>query len=89
MPTFVISYDLNKQKNYPKLWEELRRLGCIRALDSVWIGNIKATAQTLVNHLSPFVDQDDSLLVAETDASKVAFKRPYEGTKEWVQQQAK
>jgi len=81
---FVISYDLNKQKDYQKLWHELKRLGCVRALESVWVGALTGTARTVLSHLSQFVDVDDSLVVAETDSNKLAFKRPFEGTLEWI-----
>jgi hypothetical protein len=88
MPTFVISYDLNKQKNYQKLWDELKRLACVRALESVWVGNITGTAESVKNHFTQFVDGDDSILVAETEPSKIAFKRPYQEAIDWKQQRA-
>ena len=37
MTTFVVTYDLNKQNDYPKLWDELKRLRSHRALESFWL----------------------------------------------------
>ncbi len=88
MPTFVISYDLNAQKDYPKLWDELRRLSCVRALESVWVGSLTGTADSVRDHFTKFVDTDDSLIIAETDASKIAFKRPYKEAREWIEKRA-
>lgn len=78
MPMFVISYDLNKQKDYQKLWAELKRLNCVRVLESVWVGKLNGTAEAVVKHLTQFVDEDDSLVAAETAPDKIYFKRPYE-----------
>lgn len=86
MPIFVISYDLNKAKNYPKLLDELRRLHCVRVLESVWVGDLNGTPDAVVKHLTPFVDGDDSLMAAETNAAKIAFKRPFEGAYEWIKE---
>lgn len=86
MPVYIISYDLNNQKDYQPLWEELRKLGCVRALESVWIGAIKGTPETIKNHFTNrnFVDSDDSLMVVETSADKIALKRPYKEALDWV-----
>tara|TARA_R110001592_G_scaffold3525_12_gene19917 strand:+ start:16472 stop:16747 length:276 start_codon:yes stop_codon:yes gene_type:complete len=86
MPVFIISYDLNNQKDYQSLWEELRKLGCVRALESVWIGAIKGTPETIRNHFinRNFVDDDDSLIVVQTSADKIAFERPYQEALDWV-----
>lgn len=88
MPMFIISYDLNKQKNYPKLWEELKRLGCVRALESVWIGKLTGTADTVIKHLTQYVDGDDSLIVSEAKSETTALKRPFEGAREFISQRA-
>jgi hypothetical protein len=85
---FVISYDLNKQKDYQKLWTELKRLHSQKCLESVWIAKLQGTADSVIKHLTYFVDNDDSLIVAEIDPTKTAFKRPFEGAFEYIGKRA-
>ncbi len=65
MSTFVFTYDLIKRKDYPKLWEELERLGAHRALNSFWLINVDNTAKELHDHLRAYVDSDDLTWVSE------------------------
>ena len=46
MKKYLVSYDLIKQKDYPKLWTELERLGAKRVLLSVWCMNVNANSAT-------------------------------------------
>lgn len=88
MATFVISYDLNNDKDYSKLWLELERLNCVRALESVWIGNLTGSVESVKNHFTKYVDSDDSLIIAETHNAKLAFKRPYQKALDWQKKSA-
>ena len=69
MATFVLTYDLIKRKDYPKLWEELERLSAHRALESFWLINVTNGAKELHDHLKKFVDADDRLWVSELTTS--------------------
>lgn len=85
MPIFVISYDLNRQKDYQTLWDELTRLKCVRALESVWLGSLTGTSDSVLKHLSKFgIDGDDSLMVAQTTKGEIKLKKPYKKALDWL-----
>ena len=85
MAKFAVSYQLNKQKNYPKLWAEMERLGGHKAMDSFYLLNLtNDTAQSVCDHLSKYVDSDDMIFVARMDA-KPASLRCYKGTSKWIE----
>ncbi|GGY12792.1 CRISPR-associated protein Cas2 [Pseudoduganella dura] len=65
MTTYTVSYDLNKEKDYARLLNELRRLNGVRVQASYWLVAVSNTAEELHNHLKTFVDKDDALWVSE------------------------
>ena len=69
MSLFFLSYDLNNNKNYQKLYTELERLNAVRIIDSTWCFNrFNITAKDLRDHFKDFIDSDDSLIVSEVTA---------------------
>jgi len=82
MTTYVFTYDLIKRKDYPKLWDELERLGAHRALNSFWLINVNNTAKELHDHLKGFVDEDDRTWVSELTKKYSYFAK--KGTKDWL-----
>lgn len=84
MPLYVVSYDLNKNKDYQKLWDELERLGGHKPLESVYFVDVNSSnAAALVAHLKDFIDNDDQLIAVEFDHSPGTF-RAKSGTKKWL-----
>ena len=84
MALFLVSYDLRKHKDYPKLWAEMERLGGHKPLLSVYLLNVDLdTAAALRDHLSGFIDQDDQLLVVEF-SEKPAHQKANQGTNAWI-----
>lgn len=84
MPLFVVSYDLNRNKDYPQLWDEMSRLGGHRPLESVYFLNVDSqNASELRDHLARFIDEDDQLIVVEFD-KKPAHQRARKGTNDWI-----
>ena len=66
MATYLFSYDLNKTKDYQKLYDELANYNAKRLLESVWtFDRINTNAAGLQTYFKTFVDKDDRLLVAE------------------------
>ncbi|WP_425609315.1 hypothetical protein [Synoicihabitans lomoniglobus] len=64
MPKYIASYDLIKNKDYKKLWEELERLGGKRVLESLWYLDVTYTKTSLLrDHLKEYVDSDDRIFV--------------------------
>ncbi len=84
MPLYLVSYDLNKEKNYPKLWDELKKLGGHKPLESVYFLDVtSASATVLLNHLKKFIDDDDQLIVVPF-SDRPSTNRAKAGTKEWL-----
>jgi hypothetical protein len=64
---FFITYDLVKPgKDYQKLWDKLKNLGCQRVLLSVWAVRGNYTAADLRDVLKDFIDANDRLLVVQS-----------------------
>jgi hypothetical protein len=64
MKKYLISYDLDKPgQDYSLLIAELERLGAIRVLYSQWILRNESSAKAIRDHLKPFIDGNDMLLV--------------------------
>jgi CRISPR/Cas system-associated endoribonuclease Cas2 len=83
MTTYILTYDLNKNKDYEQLWNELERLEAHRALRSFWLLNVDATAPDLRDHFSDFIDDDDFLWVSELTKHR-NFTKAFKGTKQWL-----
>jgi hypothetical protein len=68
MSNYIIGYDLNRprgQDDYPKLFDAIKQLGSWwHHLDSTWIVATTYSAVQIRDHLSPFIDSGDELLVA-------------------------
>lgn len=66
MATYLIEYDLRKQRNYDELYTALTNLGARRYLLSGWtLQHDNTTCELLCKHFMQFIDSDDRLLVSE------------------------
>jgi hypothetical protein len=66
MAVFEVSYDLRKPgRNYQGLYDRLSDWKAFRVLQSVWIINSGATADSIRDDLLKQMDAGDGLLVAE------------------------
>ena len=76
MALYFLEYDLRKQRDYKKLYDELANFGAIRILDSLWCFKYQNTkAENIRNHFIQFIDKDDGLIVAEvTDWATINTK---------------
>lgn len=84
MALFAITYDLMKGKDYPKLREEMERLGAHKALASFYLANLATDDPAVVrDHLKKFIDDDDKLMVVRF-VGKPAFTKANAGTNAWV-----
>ena len=66
MQLHLICYDLHarrEERDYQGLWEELRRLGAFRGLDSSWWLEGDHATIALRDRLGRFIDAGDRLLV--------------------------
>lgn len=84
MNTYIISYDLRDQKNYPKLYEAIKTYWTrAKILDSVWVVKSSETASWVFTHLSKFTDSDDGLFVIKSWYN--AHWKNLECSDEWLQ----
>lgn len=68
MALYTLSYDLRKQRDYQKLYDELKKFNAIRILESIWCFNrFNTSASGLRDHFKQFIDFDDGLLVTEVN----------------------
>lgn len=66
MKSFIIAYDLNNQKDYPKLIERIEDYpNAAKINKSVWFINSTNDAKPIRNELEKFIDNDDNLFVAK------------------------
>lgn len=69
MALYFLEYDLRKQKDYQKLYDELEKFDAVRMLASSWCFNrINTTAAGLRDHFQQFIDDDDGLFVSEVNS---------------------
>jgi hypothetical protein len=70
MSVKLVSYDLDKPgKDYPRIINELERIGAKRVLYSEWLLKSALSDEQLRNHLQKFVDGNDMLLVVTVSSA--------------------
>jgi len=66
MALILVSYDLNKKKDYPKLYDAIKNLGTwAHPVDSTWLVSTIHTQQQVKDHLKQFIDSDDQLVIVK------------------------
>jgi len=61
-----LSYDLrNPGRNYEPLWDELKRFGGRRVLESLWEFRSDQSPARLREHFKRFIDGNDGLMVMD------------------------
>jgi hypothetical protein len=66
---YFLTYDLRKSRDYQKLYDELKNFNAVQVLESTWcFRRINTTAAGLRDHFKNFIDNDDGLLVEESNA---------------------
>lgn len=84
MSVFVVTYQLNKDKDYPKLWDELDRLAGHKAQNSLYLLSLENdSAKEVCDHLQSFIDKNDYLFVAKLETKPVK-RGCYKGTQAWL-----
>ncbi|MFA9204792.1 MAG: hypothetical protein ACEQSD_12395 [Flavobacteriales bacterium] len=68
MTTYVVSYDLIKNKDYTKITEAIKAYGnWCNPLESFYIIETALTSAQVLDNLKKFIDSDDQLLVVQCD----------------------
>ncbi|MDP2126327.1 MAG: hypothetical protein Q8K97_03025 [Pseudohongiella sp.] len=84
MTVFSVTYDLNKDKDYEKLWAELEKFNGHKAALSFFFVDVNTNEpHVLLDHLNNYIDDDDRLVVSRVDV-RPATQRAFKGTKDWL-----
>lgn len=66
MALYTLTYDLVNNKNYPRIYEELKDFNAVRVTESQWcFKRFNTTAKGLRNHFAKLVDDDDRVMVVQ------------------------
>lgn len=83
MAYFSITYQLNDQKDYPKLWDEFERLSAVKVQNSQYFVDLNNTTTEVKDHFAGFVDDDDMLMVVKF-TTRPNFTKAKAGTNVWL-----
>lgn len=75
MNTYLITYDLNKQKDYPALYEAIKAISnnWSHPIDSTWFVATDLNALQIHERLLKVIDEDDDLIVARMARGDYAY----------------
>ncbi|HEK0966005.1 TPA: CRISPR-associated endonuclease Cas2 [Proteus mirabilis] len=83
MSSYLISYDLIKEKDYEKIYDAIKSFGTwARVTESVWIVVSDLSCSELRDKLSEYMDNDDRLFVLKS--SGIAAWRNVRCRNEWL-----
>ena len=69
MALYFLTYDLRSERNYQKLYDELKNFNAVQVLESTWcFKRVNTSASGLRDYFLKFVDSDDGLLVDESNS---------------------
>ena len=67
MTLYFITYDLRNDRDYQKLYDELKLYNAINVLESTWcFKKANTNASDLRDHFKKFIDPDDGILINES-----------------------
>ena len=84
---YLVTYDLNKVKDYPDLYQAIKRMpNWMRDtdLDSVWFVSTSMSAEGIYNSLKPHIDADDRLFVTRVRSGECQGWLSKEGWR-WIE----
>lgn len=72
MNLYLITYDLNKSgKNYDDLINAIKQYNYCKALYSAWFVKTNSTKNEIYNHLKPYIDNDDRIMIIKTNNNDI------------------
>lgn len=67
MPSYVISYDLRKERDYDSLYDAIKAYGTwARITESTWAIATSESAKDVRKYLLEFMDADDRLFIVKS-----------------------
>lgn len=88
MSTYLITYDLNKHKDYPALYEAIKAISNIycHPLDSTWFVVTNLDAIQIRDRLMKVIDNDDDLIVASMGKRDAGWQLHNTEVANWLKQ---
>lgn len=66
MSDYIVSYDLKKHKDYPRLYAALKQWRAVPLLESFWlVPDLKGPAAAVLDLLRRYIDNDDGIAVIQ------------------------
>lgn len=67
MAVYFLTYDLRRESDYQRLYDELAKFNAVQVFESTWcFKRTNTSAKGLRDHFKKFIDSDDGLLVDES-----------------------
>lgn len=71
---YQISYDLNKEKNYDKLYDGIKSyVDYHKALLSTWFVSTNVSADQIYQKLKPLIDDNDNIFISEINTNYMGY----------------
>ncbi len=85
MKTFLISYDLIGQRDYPELIEAIKQYPFwAKPLESLWLIKTNETAAQVRDYLKSHIDDDDKLFVIDVTGTGWATYNISQRITDWM-----
>lgn len=66
MALYFLEYDLRKQRDYQRLYDELKKFSAVKILQSLWcLNHTNTTCEALRDYFMRFIDSDDGIIVSK------------------------
>jgi len=69
MPSYLVTYDLHKVRNYDGLYRLMASWSAVRLTESLWLAKLNGPADVIRNIVMAQVDGDDTVAVIELKLS--------------------
>jgi hypothetical protein len=83
MAYYAVSYQLNLDKDYQRLWDAFEALEAQKVMRSFYFVDSEGSTKAVYDYLRQFIDDDDHLAVAPIGGKPIKH-RCYEGTQAWI-----
>lgn len=86
MSTYLLSYDLIRQQDYPRIIEAIKSYGnWAHPLESVWLIKTDVEINLVTTHLRQYIDADDKLLVMDVTSDHWMAYSLAQDVSSWMQ----
>ena len=88
MAVYLLTYDLageNGSADHDLLWDELRRRGAHRMLDSAWLLDSDADPQALLSDFKKLLNEENRLFVTALRRGEFTYTNARGGTNDWLE----